>query len=202
MIKKIILLCLIHIPLIGFAQRADYRIKLELKPEDPKKAYEMEILKTNESIKIVYRTVDSIAKIEVPTDDMQAIKRLVAKKTLDSLESDSLYHFQQQIDSLKKAKTYFKSDSTVVFSSTHKNYFQFVETVLKSSDQVLTGQMAVPTSKTLLSCFLTMDYPNLQSRYLFIEALDPKSYPMVSKLVQDTEVIIRAHKSVMQKKNQ
>lgn len=203
-LKNITFWCLLLLPFLTFAQSENASIiKIETKPVNPKDGFTIAIYKTDKDIKIFFSSIDSIGKVALPAQDLQAINRLVAKNNLDSLEKDSLYHFQLKLDSVQKAHTAYKKDSTTVYKSTHKAYWQDVETIFKTPDQVLTKKQEQREVQDGTYCFFTIiQNKDQQDRYLFIENLDPKIYPQLVKLVNDTKTIIAAYQLVMKRKNQ
>lgn len=206
MIKKLLLNILLLAPLLTFGQNNEESgIKMEAKPSDSKKAFTFEIYKTAQEVKIVYRKVDSIGKITYSEKDKATLKKLVDKsgQFFDSMAKDSLAIFQQKLDSIKNANTFYRSDSTTVYKTTHGTYWKLLETIFQTSSATLEKKSKDEEEINATFYFFTLlQGPNKEIRYLSIDSSDPKMYPLLGKLIVDTEAIMHAHQTVMGKKNQ
>jgi len=201
--KKNLILIFILFGLRSFAQQPVLSsISIDGKPLDPKKAFDFKISKTETEIKIIYKKVDSIGKIIYAEEDLATIKRLLHKDNqfFDSLTKDSLVYFQHKLDLIKLANTYFKTDSTTIYKTTHYPYWKLVETILKTPDETLQKKQE---NKEILDgtfCFFTLKQNN-NERNVYIEDTDSKIYPLLAKLVNESFEIMRAHQMVMGRKN-
>lgn len=191
----------LFLPCAAFAQTQ--LITIDVKPIDPKKGYIIDLVKTQREVKVYYKSVDSIAKFSFSKEDEATIKGLIgrAQKGFDSLTNDSLAYFQRKIDSIKTANTYYQTDSASIYKSSHPAYWKLLETVLLASNDVLTAKKSTKESENQTYCFFTF-IQNNEKRQVFIEALDATVYPILTKLVNESISIIKAHKQVMQQKNQ
>ena len=179
------------------------KIKIEAKPTDPQKGYSFELIKTQSEVKIYYKKIDSIAKFSVSDQDMATMKRLLgsANAYFDTLTRDSLSYYQQKIDSIKTANTYYKIDSATVYNATHSTYWRLLETILNTPNNVLNKKNTEINATDETYCFFTF-LQNNQERPCISNSLEPKQYPLLVKLINDTKDIMKAHKLVMERKNQ
>lgn len=197
--KKLILVFLL-LPLLSVAQSNDLMMKVEVKPIDPKKGYTFELHRAKDEIRIEYKKVDSVGAFSFREEDKKIISRLIAKTDIDSMTKDSIDYYQKKMDKIKEANTFYKQDNVSIYKTTHKNYFKFLESLLKTPDSILVE----PQGKILAStyCFVTIKEGNLKDeRTFYVECLEPKIFPILAKLVNDTNEIVKAHKAVMGKRN-
>lgn len=199
--SRFIFCLLIYFPFMGYGQNFASRINIEVKPVDPKNGYELTITKFRDNIQLIYRKIDSIGKVPIAKEDRELINRLVTKDSLDSAESEQLHQLEKQIESLKKGYTFYKTDTIDIYKSTHKNYWQFLETIFQTPDEILTKKLTNNAAKDATFCFFTLDHPQQKLRYLLIESLDVKTYPLLVKLVNDTDEIVRSYRQAMKRKN-
>jgi hypothetical protein len=201
MVNKLCLLILVCASNLVFGQGVS-KIEIEAKPSDPTKGYAIELIKLNNEVKIYYKKVDSIAKFSFGEKDQLTMKRLVGKTGVyfDSLTMDSIAYFQHKVDSIRTANTYFKIDSTTIYKTSHPTYWRYLETILRTPNSILEKKMSDITSKNPTYGFFTLTQNN-NERAVYIESLEPKVYPLLSKLVNDTIDIMKAHKLVMERKN-
>ena len=177
-------------------------ISIDGKPLDPKKAFDFKISKTATEIKIIYKKVDSIGKITYAEEDLATIKRLLQKDNqfFDSLTKDSIAYFQHKLDLIRLANTYFKTDSTTIYKTTHYPYWKLVETILKTSDEALQKKQDNKEIPDGTFCFFTFKQNNTE-RNVYIEDTNPKVYPLLGRLVNESFEIMKAHQMVMGRKN-
>jgi hypothetical protein len=194
------------LPMLTFAQHVEESgIKIEAKPLDSKKGYIFEIYKAPTEVKVVYRKVDSIGKISYSEKDLLLINKLKDKpeEFFDSLGKDSLLHFQQRLDSIKNANTFYSSDSTTIYKTTHSTYWKLLETIFKAPNEVLENKIGNKEEVNVTFYFFTLlQGPNKEIRNLSTDSDDPKMYPLLGRLIGDTAAIIYAHQQVMKRKNQ
>jgi hypothetical protein len=176
-------------------------INLVTDPANPKNAVIFDIQKTQKEIVIRFKKVDSIGKINLNENDLATIKRLMGKDAnfFDSLTHDSLTYFQQKLDSIRKVNTYYKIDSTTIFKSTHNAYWQFLDKVLATPNAELERKQEIKNLSNTTFCFFKIKQYN-QERNVYIESLEPKMYPILVKLINDTQAIMDAHRFVMERK--
>ncbi len=201
MIGRILLLILFFTSNITFGQmKGDAKIMIEARPVDPKKGYMLEIIKGENEVKIYQKRVDSIGKISFSEIDKKIMRRLISRANLDSLTKDSIDYYQYKMDSLRTRNTYYKTDSASIFKSSHPNYWKSLETVLLTPNMVLEKKNSTFTSGDQTYCFFSFNQNN-QERQVFIDSLDLVVYPILTKLVNDTVNIMKAHKQVMERKH-
>ena len=201
--KKKLVLILLVFGLHSFAQQPiSSSISIDGKPLDPEKAFDFKISKTATEIKITYKKVDSIGKITYAQEDLATIKRLLHKDNqfFDSLTKDSLAYFQHKLDLIRLENTYFKTDSTTIYKTTHYPYWKLVETILKTPDEVLQKKQGDKEITEGTFCFFTFKQNNGE-RKVYIEDTDPKIYPLLARLVNESLEIMKAHQTVMKRKN-
>jgi hypothetical protein len=208
--KQLIILYLL-LPKLAFGQDSTVsKIKIEVKPENPKKGYQFDIFKSENEIKIYQKQIDSTAKIIYNKTDLAAMVKYIGligsveknDGSTGAINADSLYLIKKKMDSINEAYKIYKTDSTTIYKSTHKNYWQFLETIFTAPDEILANKGAASPINGETYCFFTIvENRTLPDRYLFIDSLDPKKYPLLVKLLNDTDAIMRAHRAVMEKKN-
>jgi hypothetical protein len=164
------------------------KITIEVKPVDPKNGYSFELIKTNNEIKISYKRVDSIGKFSFSENDQQTIKRLLGKANVffDSLSKDSLVYFQHKVDSIRNAHTYYITDSATIYKSSHPDYWKYLETILITPNAILEAKKQETNTS--------------EQTYGFF-SLDPKAYPILTRLISDTMDIMNAFRSVKERKH-
>ena len=198
-----LILYLMLFPILTFGQDALSKINIDVKPVDSKKGYIFQIYKMPNEVKIYYKTVDSSAKIvynKKETVILIKMMEMIGKPALDSLTNDSLTYFQRKIDSIKTANTFYKVDSATIYKSSHPAYWKFLEAVLATPNDVLTAKKETIESADQTYCFFTF-IQNNEERQVFIESLNAKIFPILTKLINDTMAIMKAHKLVMERKN-
>lgn len=203
MVNKIFLFILLCCSNVVFGQKTEIsKIEIEVKPTDPKKGYSFELIKTGNEVKIYHKQVDSIAKFSFAEKDQVTIKRLLSKADLyfDSLTKDSLAYFQHKVDSIRNVNTYYKTDSAAIYKSSHPAYWRYLETILLTPNDVLEKKAQENNGAGQTYCFFTF-IQNSQERQIFIDSLDQKTYPLLTKLINDTMDIMKAHKLVMERKH-
>lgn len=203
MINKLFILILLCCSNVVFGQiKTVSKIEIDAKPVDPKKGYSFELLKTTNEVKIYYKKVDSIAKFSFNEKDQGTIKRLLGKSGIyfDSLTLDSIAYFQHKVDSIRTANTYYSIDSATIYKTSHPAYWRFLETVLQTPNNVLEKKMSDITGTSPTYCFFTFTQNN-NERALYTESLESSVYPILTKLVNDTMEIMKAHKQVMERRH-
>ena len=198
--KKLLTITLLFFALSSLGQPST--IVIEAKPLDPVKAFTFNIEKTQREIKIICIQVDSIGKIKYDEDDLFTIKRLIRKNDqfFDSLSNDSLLYFQRKIDSIRNKNTYYRRDSAAIYKSTHPAFWKLLETVFKTPDNALVQKQNAKQISDGTLCFFTVTQGQEQ-RKVYIEDIDHQSYPLLAKLVTDSEAIMKAHRQVMKRRN-
>jgi hypothetical protein len=179
------------------------KIKIEAKTANPKEAFNIMITKTTNEIRVVYHNVDSIGKMDFSDRDLATLNNIKIRTTrfLETLSTDSIRFYQNQIDSLINMKTFYKSDSASVYETTHYDYWKLIENVFKTPNMILEKRNG--KGGTIGTIYLiTLQYGSANTnRYFQIDSNDQKVYPLLGKLLNDTEGIIKAHQKVMGKKN-
>lgn len=201
--KKSFFLLLILIAQTMFAQEnTTESILIVGKPVDPKKEFTFSISKKGNEINLKYKKVDSIGKLSYSIDDLATIKRLLKKKDkfFDSLSNDSLIYLQNKLEIARQKSTYYHTDSTSIYKTTHPVYWKLMETILKSPNHVLEKRQGGFPKDDGTYCFFTLTQRG-QDRFVFIDQVDDRFYPLLSKLVNRSLEVITAHQTVMKKKN-
>jgi hypothetical protein len=197
-----ILCFLFIIPILSFGQDVR-KIKIEAKTVNIKGSFIFVITKTDNDIKVVYKSVDSIGQLNFSEKDLTTLKNIKTRTTrfLENLSADSIAFYQHQLDSLIGLKIFYKSDSTTVYQTTHNNYWKLVETIFKTPDVVL--EKKTGTRGTINTIYLfTLQYgvANMDRR-IQIDSDNEKDYPLLGKLLRDSDAIIKAHQKVMGRRN-
>lgn len=190
------------LPLISFAQSNDVSIKIEVKPTDPKMGYTFNLYKSKDEIKIEYKKIDSIGKFAFDPEDKKIVTRLIRKTEMDSLTKDSIDYYQRKLDTIKAANTFYKQENISVYKSTHKNYFKLVDDIIATQDSVLVKpQGNLEITPDTYCFFIVDDGKSKEKRNFYIERLDVKIFPLLTKFVNDTQAIAEAYKVVRERKN-
>lgn len=198
---KTLFIAFLLIPIFSVAQdKKEVFIKMEIKPVDIKKGQTFEIYKNGDEIKIVYKKIDSVKKFSFTDEDKKIVSRLIAKADIDSMTKDSLDYYQLKLDAIKESNTFYNPDSVYIYKTTHKSYFKFLEDFTKMPDSILVNPQGSERIIENTYCFFTIA-EDKQKRAFYIESLDVKRYPILTKLINDTEVIIRSFKTVRERKN-
>lgn len=200
---KRLIIAFLFLPLFSIAQsNQDLFIKIDVKPIDALKGYTFEIYRNKYEIKIVHRKVERIGKFSFSDEDKKIISRLILKINIDSLTQDSIAYYQNKLDAIKVANTTYKIDSMSIYKTTHKSYFKFLEEMVKIPDSILVEPQMKAEIKENTYCFFTIKEGRaIEKRVFYIECLEPKMFPILSKLVNDSNAIANAHKAVMDKKH-
>lgn len=191
------------LPLLSFAQdKKEVFIKMEIKPIDAKKGYTFDIYKTEDEIKIDYKKIDSVRKFSFSDEDKRIVSRLIAKTDIDSMSKDSLDYYQSKLEAIKESNTFYKQESISIYRTTHKSYFKFLEGLIKIPDSILVEPQKGETIKANTYCFFTItEGLKKEKRTFYIECLEPKIYPLLTKLINDTDMIVKAYKIAKDRKN-
>ena len=189
------------LPIISFAQSNHISIKIEVKPTDPKMGYTFNLYKSKDEIKIEYKKIDSIGKVSLTNKDKKIIAGLIAKTEIDSATKDSIDYYQRKLDTIKVANTFYSTDSMSVYKTTHKSYFKLLEDVINSQDSALVKPQGGLEIIGNTYCFFTINEGKVkEERKFYIECLEPKIFPILTKLVNDTNAIVQAYKAVRGRK--
>lgn len=199
---KQLLIILFLLPIISFAQGGNTFFKIDVKPIDPKEGYIFNIYKTKDEIKIEYKKIDSIGKFAFDYEDKKIVSRLIRKTEMDSLTKDSIDYYQRKLDTTKAANTFYKQENITVYKSTHKTYFKLIGDIVKTQDSILVKPQGNLQILPETYCFFTIEEGNnKEKRNFYIERLDVKFFPLLSKFVNETEAIAVAFKAVRERKN-
>ena len=200
--KKLVIVLLL-LPILSFAQsKKDVFVKMEIKPIDAKKGYTFEVYKTEDEIKIDYKKIDSVRKFSFSDEDKKIISRLIEKTDIDSMSKDPLDYYQSKLEAIKESNTFYQQESMSIYRTTHKSYFKFLEEVIKIPDSILVEPQTKETISANTYCFFTItEGIGKEKRTFYIECLEPKIYPILTKLVNDTDAIVKAYKTAKERKN-
>ena len=190
------------LPLISFAQSNDISIKIEVKPTNPKMGYTFNLYKSKGEIKIEYKKIDSIGKVAFDPEDKKIVTRLIRKTEMDSLTKDSIDYYQRKLDTIKAANTFYRQENISVFKNTHKNYFNLLDNIIATQDSILVKPQGNLEIIPDTYCFFMVDEgKGKEKRNFYIERLDVKIFPLLTKLVNETLSIAEAYKAVRERKN-
>jgi len=190
------------LPLLSLAQSNDVYIKIEVKPNDPKQGFSFNLYKFKDEIKIEYKKIDSIGKFAFDSEDKKIVTRLIRKTEMDSLTKDSIDYYQKKLDVMKAENTFYKVDHLSVYKSTHKNYFKLIEDLMIKPDSVLVKPQGNVEIIPDTYCFFIVDQgKGKEKRNFYIERLDVKMFPLLTKFVNETHAIAEAYKAVRERKN-
>lgn len=200
--KKFIVIVFSLFSMQAVAQNATSSIFIDGKPVDPRKAFTFLITKKADQINLVYKTVDSIGKITYAEEDLVTIKKLINKSEqfFDSLSNDSLVYFQRKLDAIRVKNTYYKTDSTTIYKTSHPGYWKLLEAVLRTPSSVLATKKGMTKNTDGTYCFFTLKQ-NDEERNVHIDELDIQLYPLLTKLTNESFDVIRTFLIVKNRKN-
>jgi len=188
--SKMIIICAILIAstFVTLGQSTNFTIKIDAKPFSLK-TYNIEINKSNNTIKIKYNMVDSISKI-IGNDSIEILAILNEISNQDS-STEKRKELRKKLEFLMLKHTFFKSDSIVFDICNNKDYSSLFDSVYNLKEEDLNVEKRMVLDGIHYTIYIRQD--NKLLRELHVHCPDKIHNPLIYQLINESNKLKPLH---------